>query len=166
MGFDAYLQIDGIKGESQEDKHKDWIEVLSYSHKIDQPMSATRSASGGATTGASQHGDIVITKFVDMASPKLHDAVSTGKHFKKAVLDLCRQSGGSKVTYLTITMEQLAVSSVASDGDGKGEHELPVETVALNYGTIEWKYTQQKREDGTPGGNVTAKYDLVKAKGA
>ncbi len=34
--FDAYLQIDGIKGESQEDKHKDWIEVLSFSHNVTQ----------------------------------------------------------------------------------------------------------------------------------
>jgi hypothetical protein len=24
------LTIDGIKGESQDDKHKDWIEILSY----------------------------------------------------------------------------------------------------------------------------------------
>lgn len=164
--FDAYLQIEGIKGESQEDQHKDWIEVLSYNHRVDQPTSSTRSSSGGGTTGASQHGDVTITKFVDMASPKLHDAVSTGKHFKKAVLDFCRQSGGSKVKYLTITLEEVVISSVASDGASKGQNELPVETVALNYGTIEWVYTQQKRPDGAGGGNVTAKYDLVKAKGA
>lgn len=29
----AYLQLDGVKGESVEDRHKDWIEVLSYSHR-------------------------------------------------------------------------------------------------------------------------------------
>ncbi len=28
------VKFDGIKGESQEDQHKDWIEVLSYSHKV------------------------------------------------------------------------------------------------------------------------------------
>lgn len=27
MAIDVYLQIDGIKGESMGDKHKDWIEV-------------------------------------------------------------------------------------------------------------------------------------------
>ncbi len=27
MAIDAYLQIDGINGESTDDKHKDWIEV-------------------------------------------------------------------------------------------------------------------------------------------
>ena len=29
MAIDVYLQIDGIKGESQDDKHKDWIELTS-----------------------------------------------------------------------------------------------------------------------------------------
>lgn len=164
--FDAYLSIDGVKGESQEDQHKDWIEVLSFNHKVTQPTSSTRSSAGGGTTGASEHGDIIITKYVDMASPKLYDAVSTGKHFKKAAIDFCRQSGGSKVKYLTINLEELVISSVVADGNSKGTADLPSESVGLNYGKIEWVYTQQKRPDGAGGGNVTAKYDLVKAKGA
>jgi type VI secretion system secreted protein Hcp len=28
MAIDVYLQIDGIKGESQDDKHKDWMNAL------------------------------------------------------------------------------------------------------------------------------------------
>jgi hypothetical protein len=28
--FDSFLKIDGIPGESTDDKHKDWIEVISY----------------------------------------------------------------------------------------------------------------------------------------
>jgi type VI secretion system secreted protein Hcp len=164
--FDAYLQIDGIKGESQDDQHKDWIEVLSYSHKVTQPTSSTRSSVGGGTTGAAQHGDLYFTKFVDMATPKLLEAVSTGKYFKKSVLEFCRQSGGSKIKYLTITLEELVISSVVSEGPAKGEYEFPVETVGLNYGKIEWAYTVQKRPDGAGGGNVVGKYDLVKAKAA
>ncbi len=38
--------------------------------------------------------------------------------------------------------------------------------VSLAFGHIEWTYIQQKRSDGAGGGNVAAKYDLVKAKGA
>ncbi len=29
MAIDVYLQIDGIKGESHDNKHKDWIEITS-----------------------------------------------------------------------------------------------------------------------------------------
>jgi type VI secretion system secreted protein Hcp len=30
MANDVYLQIEGIKGESLDDKHKDWIEVVRH----------------------------------------------------------------------------------------------------------------------------------------
>lgn len=160
--FDGYLQIDGgaIKGESQESNHKDWIEILSYSHHITQPTSSTRSSSGGGTTGASEHGDILVSKYVDLASPKLHEAASTGKHFKKATIDFLRQSGDSKVKYLTVNLEELIISQVSTNG-ASGSAELPTESVGLNYGKIEWIYTQQKRPDGSGGGNTNGKYDLT-----
>ncbi len=30
--YDAFAKIGDIKGESQESSHKDWIEILNYSH--------------------------------------------------------------------------------------------------------------------------------------
>jgi len=162
MAIDAYLQLDGIKGESTEDQHKDWIEVLSFNHSITQPTSSTRSSAGGATTGSSEHGDITISKYVDLSSPKLSDAVSTGKAIKTATLDFLRQSGDSKVKYMQIKLTGIIISGLHATAGG----DLPTESVSLNYGTIEWVYTQQKRSDGSGGGNTTAKYDLTKAKSA
>ena len=49
MAFDAFLKIDGIPGESTDSKHKDWIEVLSYSTGITQPTSGSASTGGGAS---------------------------------------------------------------------------------------------------------------------
>ncbi len=34
LAFNTFLKIDGVKGESTTDSHKDWIEILSYSHKV------------------------------------------------------------------------------------------------------------------------------------
>lgn len=31
MAFDVFIKIDGIPGESSDDKHKEWIEVLGFS---------------------------------------------------------------------------------------------------------------------------------------
>jgi type VI secretion system secreted protein Hcp len=180
--FDAYLSIDGVPGESTDDKHKDWIEVLSFGHEMSQPVSSTKSSSGGATSGRTQHGDFQITKFVDKSSPKLYDAVSNGKHFSKVSIEVCR-SGGSQVKFMEIKMEQVLISKVALDSAGahggsngngatnglpavQASDLLPTETVHLNYGKIEWTYTQQKRSDGSGGGNVNAKYDLTAGKGA
>ena len=47
MAIDVYLQIDGIKGESLDDKHKDWIECSSVAWGVLQPRSATASTGGG-----------------------------------------------------------------------------------------------------------------------
>ncbi len=49
MAFDAFLKLDGIPGESTDDKHKDWIELLSYNWGATQMGSATASSSGGAS---------------------------------------------------------------------------------------------------------------------
>ena len=35
MAFDAFIKLDGIPGESSDDKHKDWIEILSFSEPED-----------------------------------------------------------------------------------------------------------------------------------
>ena len=134
---------------------------------------ATRSAkgtdarsAGGASTGRSQHGDFVIVKYVDKSSPKLYEAVSNGKPFAKVKMEVCR-AGGSQVVFLAVAMEEVLISRVTlnpgstqnADGDV-----LPTETVHCNYGKIEWTYTQQKRKDGSGGGNVTAKYDVTAGK--
>lgn len=163
--FDTFLQLDGVPGEATDDKHKDWIELLSYDHSMMQPVSSTRSSAGGAATGRTQHGDFSITKFVDKASPKLYEAVSKGNHFSKAKIEVCR-AGGGQVKFLEITLEEVMISNVSlsSHGQSKKGDELPVENVHLNYGKIEWVYTQQKRKDGSGGGNVTAKYDLTAGK--
>ena len=39
MAFDAFLKIDGIQGDEQDDKHKDEIRVLSFTTEISQPES-------------------------------------------------------------------------------------------------------------------------------
>ncbi len=186
MSIDMYLNIDGIKGETQDDKHKDWIEVLSYSHIMSQPVSSTKSSAGGATTGRTQHGDFAITKYIDLSSPNLAAAVTNGKHISKVTFEMCR-AGGTQVPFFSVTLGQAIVSkvqhngpqNVGSGGDienpgvgvGTGAATsliasnadvLPTETIHFNYGTIEWKYTQQKRTDGSGGGSTSTKADLTK----
>jgi type VI protein secretion system component Hcp len=55
MAVDAYLFIDGIKGESADDKHKQWIEVFNVTGSVHQPRAATVSTAGGHTTTIQHH---------------------------------------------------------------------------------------------------------------
>lgn len=161
MAFDAFLKIDGIPGESSDAKHSEWIEITSFDHSMDQPASATASSAGGATAERVNHGTFNFTHLLDKASPKLYEACCTGKHIKDVTLELCR-SGGDKVKYMEIKLEQVLVSSVAPTGSAAAE--FPSEAVKLSYGIIKWTYTQQKRADGAGGGNVNSGWDLTKNK--
>lgn len=160
MAFDTFLKIDGIPGESTDDKHKDWIEILSYSHALTQPSSATASSVGGGTTERVNHDDFAIVKLLDKASPKLYELCCTGKHIPKVSLELCR-AGGDKLKYMEVVMEQVIISAVRPSGAAQGNDAFPSESVSFNYGKIKWTYTQQKRTDGSGGGNVTGGWDLT-----
>lgn len=80
--FDAYLQIDGIKGESQDDRHKDWIEASSFSWGV------TPRPSTAAATGKVEPHDFQITKLIDKASPVLQRAALTGTPIPHATLEV------------------------------------------------------------------------------
>lgn len=162
MAADIFLQIDGIKGESTDSEHKDWIELLSFNHSISQAASATANSAGGGTTGRCQHQDYSITKYVDLASPKLYELASSGKHIKDVTIEMLRASGDKRVKYMVVKMEQVVISHVSPSGGG----DFPTESVSFNYGTIKWTYTQQKRADGSQGGNTAGGWSLVENKTA
>jgi len=84
---DCFLKIDGIPGESTDEKHKDWIEVLSFSHGVSQMAGGDRSTGGAATEGRCMHQDFSITKTLDKASPPLDLFCCNGKHIPKVVVD-------------------------------------------------------------------------------
>lgn len=71
MAIDAYLQIEGIKGESADSAHQGWIELTSAHMGVTQPRSATASTGGGHTAERCEHRSISISKLVDIASPIL-----------------------------------------------------------------------------------------------
>ena len=158
--FDAFLKIDGIPGESTDDKHKDWIEVLSFNFGMEQPSSATDSSAGGGTTERVNIEDLAVVKHLDKASPKLYELCCTGKHIKDATLELCR-AGGDKTKYLEVKMEQVVISRAHPGGKAEGSDGFPTESISFNFGKVKWTYTQQKRADGSGGGNVTAGWDLT-----
>jgi type VI secretion system secreted protein Hcp len=85
MAFDAFLKIDGIPGESTDEKHKDWIEVTHFDQSMSQPTSATASSAGGATAERVNFGTFNIKHLLDKASPKIYEACASGKHIKEGI---------------------------------------------------------------------------------
>jgi type VI secretion system secreted protein Hcp len=150
--FDAYLQIDGIKGESQDKDHKDWIQVLNYNQRVSQPTTSQPPSQSAGRSGQSSlpaHGDLTISKLLDKSTPKLFEACSTGKVIKFADIDMVRNGQ----VYLRVHLENVVISSIISHS-GEPISAVPQEQVSLKSGKITWTYMSPYG-----GGSSSESYD-------
>ena len=157
MAFDAFIKIDGIEGESTDDKHTGWIEIQSFGGGHSQRISRTASSAGGATTERADFHDFAFEKFLDKATPKLALACADGTHIDNIRVELCR-AGTEKVKYMEFIMTNCIISNYQVSGDG--EDSFPIETIGINFGKIQWIYTVQKRAGGVAAGNIATGWNL------
>jgi type VI secretion system secreted protein Hcp len=159
MAFDAFLKISGIDGESQDDKHKNWIELLSYSHGVNQQSTGLSTTGSISAERASFH-DFTITKELDKATPKLFAACASGEHFATINVEVCR-AGGDKVKYMEYELSDVLITSfrpVAQSKDATGT--LPTEVVSMSAGQIKMTYTETDKATGKALGAVPAGWNL------
>jgi type VI secretion system secreted protein Hcp len=152
---DFFLKLDGIDGESSDDKHKGEIDILSWS--FGNTNTGTMHGGGGGGAGKVQFQDIHFTAHTNKASPKLMLACASGEHIKKGVL-ICRKAGKDQQEYLKITLTDVLVSSYQTGGSGHSEV-LPVDQFSLNFAKVEKEYKPQKA-DGSLDSPIKAGWDL------
>ena len=111
--FDAFLKLDGIKGESADSKHKGEIDIMSFSWGMSQTGVSATGGGGGA--GKVHVHDLVITKKTDASSPLLFLNCANGAHIKEATL-VVRKAGGTQLEYLKIKLTDVLVSSYKPAG--------------------------------------------------
>lgn len=159
MATDMFLQLEGVKGESEDSEHADWIEILSWSHSFSQPTSAVRSSSG-ATVEKADHSDLSITKYIDNATDEILTYCWNGNMIPTAKVECFRADAESNkpVKYLLIELEKVIVSNYSISAGGG---DIPMENLSLSYGKVTYTYTQQKKADGTGGAQKPVSHDLV-----
>ena len=151
---DYFLQITGVEGESQDSKHKGWIDVTSWSWGETQTATTHPGTGGGA--GKVNFQDFTFTTRVSKASPPLFLACATGQHFKEAKLD-ARKAGKGQQEFLTWTFSDVLVSSYQTGGaDGD---DVPADAVSLNFFKAQISYRPQKA-DGSFDTAITAGFDV------
>lgn len=159
MAIDVYLQIQNIKGESADDKHKEWIEVTGIHWGVHQPKSATASTGGGHTAERAELSEISFSKLCDISSPVLLQTCASGKTIPKAKFEFFRADGnGERVKYFDIELENVLIGMVSPHLGGN--ESFLSENVNLKFSKVKWQYTQQKIGGGT-GGNTAGGWDLA-----
>jgi type VI secretion system secreted protein Hcp len=152
MAVDVFLKIGDIKGESKDSKHPGEIDVLSWSWGVAQ--TGSMAAGGGGGAGKAHFQDLSLMHSLDKASPVLMKACATGEHIKEATL-VARKAGKGQQDYLIVKMKDVFITSVAPSGSS--EH--PMESVAMQFGSVDIEYKPQK-PDGSLDAGVHFKYDI------
>src|SRR6266480_5272537 len=117
MAFDAFLKLDGIKGESQDYKHKGEIEVLSFSWGTAHSAPLEQHGIGmGHGLGQAKIEDFSIVKKVDSSTPLLFLYCVNGTHIKE-VNFIVRKAGGEQLEYLKIKFTTVLISGYKPHGD-------------------------------------------------
>jgi type VI secretion system secreted protein Hcp len=154
MAADIFLKLDGIAGESLDDKHRNEIEVESFSWGVSQ--SGTLAFGSGGGEGKAQFQDFHFTTGASKASPALFKACATGVHLKEAVLTVRKAGDDRPLDYYFVKMNDVLVSSYQSGGHGGAN---PTESLSLNFAKIEFSFAPQK-PDGSLDAKITAGWDL------
>lgn len=156
MGFDIFLRIDGIQGESKDAGHKDEIDILSYAWGESQP--AAPSAGGGGGAGKVTMQDFRFAMHVNRASSKLFLACASGTHIKNAILTV-RGPGAGAPEFLKWSLTDVTVASYQTAGDASAG-QPPTDQVSLRFAKIEVEYRLVK-PDGSLDAPIKAGWDLT-----
>jgi type VI secretion system secreted protein Hcp len=132
---DFFLKITGLPGESVDSKHKDEIDVISFSQSVD----------------AKQCGQISIVKNVDRASPGLADAAARKATFGSATL-VARRAGKELAEFYSLTLSNMSVGSV---DQAFTQSAAPAEEVAISAQTMTISYRPQKADGSLDAAVVT-----------
>ena len=154
---DVFLDMQGVTGESTDDKHRGKIEIDGFSWKADAPTDVY----SGATTGATALHALVIHKHADRSSPALIKLLDTHKVVPSAAL-IVRKSGTDRLEYLTITLADVCVSSFRVRGGGALRSDV-IERVVLTFARLTYSYTPQDRDGGA--GSAPIDYTAIRAPG-
>lgn len=151
MAVDYFLKLDGIQGESADEKHKNEITILSWSWGASQVSSV--SGSGGSGAGKANLSDFSVMAFFDKSTPLFFKNVCAGTHIKTGEMTAIK-SGADGKPYLKVDFKELFVTSLQMSASG----EIPSVSISFSYNEIKIDYSEQS-ETGTLTSTGAVTYD-------
>ena len=143
---DMFLKVAGVTGETSDADMKGQIDIVSWSWGMETPLDDFT----GAPAGRAKVGEIRIVKRVDRASTTLMSYQTNNKVVDTATLSV-RKTGKTALTYVTIDMKQVRVTSLQVTSEGT---EL-FERLSLRARALTVTYTPQGDTGAVGGGSTT-----------
>jgi type VI secretion system secreted protein Hcp len=151
----AFLELEGIEGESQDPDYQNKIELQSFSWGGNNNSSFASGTGPGIGKGIVH--DMHFSKFTDKASLKLFERCVNGKPLDSGKLTLLKLDGDNKVAYFQVDLTNIVVTSWQLGASGGGT--LPSESFSLSFVQFQSHYKPQGNQ-GDPAGNVDFGWNL------
>ncbi len=158
----AYLQIQGVLGESTDAAHKDWIDIFGISYG--EKNTVIVGGGGGGTAGRVNFSDLTVVKELDLSSPKLALACGTGKPYPELLIQCMMPDAVKPQRYYEIKLTDVIVTGVTPKMVYRGNGFVFMEEVAFNFSRIEWTYYYID-ESGSLRTQVRTYWDVALNKG-
>jgi len=136
MAVDYFLDLDGIQGESQDEKFKDKIQLMSWSWGASNVSSV--AGTGGSGAGKADVSDFSCMTFFDKSTPKLFKAIGKGQHITKGTLSAVK-SGAEGKPYLKVNFTEIFVTGLQMSASS----EVPSVSLTFTYNEIGIDYSLQ-----------------------
>jgi type VI secretion system secreted protein Hcp len=145
---DIFLKLDGIAGESTDDKHKGEIDVESFAFSTKRSRKVSVSP-------------LRVLKVVDASSPKLMQDATTGHHIKSGVLTFRRAGDPDGVEFLTYKLSDIVVSSYEQGGANPDKRTLGSLEDEVGLSPAKVQVTEKTVDaSGKAGPAINASFDL------
>jgi type VI secretion system secreted protein Hcp len=151
---DMFLKIEGsrqgvIKGESQDHKHKDEIDVVAWSWGMQGQTIRGQSAAAKTSVSA-----VTLTKRVDRATTALMSCLRSNELIKKATLTVRKAGGPDAIEYFKITLEKARITDYKTFSGGGEDPSQLQEEISIAFNKINVEYRQQGADGLAQGASV------------
>ena len=161
-----FVKYEGVKGESKDGKHEDWIDVLSIDWNCSRPT--------GSATGQARRRrppiveDITLKMEYDKATPKLQEKCLKGEIIPKLEIEQTRTYSDSstgetkRVPYMKYELEKVLITSYSvSHSSGEGAQPKDEVEMSNKFEKVRLTYFERDEKGNQVGDEHEIEYDIA-----
>ena len=111
-----YMKFGDIKGSVTTDGFKDWIELGSFQWGVGRSVNSTSGSSDTREGSEPSVSEIVVTKRMDKASPKLWQDAVGGDFSKDVTISMTTTTKDKVETFVEYDLKEVGLSGYSSSG--------------------------------------------------
>lgn len=155
-----YMKFGSIDGAVMTKGFEKWVECNSFQFGVARQIGTAARGSKNREGSEPSFSDVVITKYFDVASPKLIADAWAGDLGSAVKFKFTTTAKNKVDTFLEFELKNCGVSSYSVSSSDQGN---PMESYTLNYTKVEISHTGMDTKIG--GSPVRVNYDLETMKG-